>query len=243
MPILPLFELVFKVVHDCPFGNFSRKFPSLKMFFWCNGEHDVIEVASVDEPEQALVMEELAKLPGIIEQTYEKNRIHLILKQCSCHYKGTISELIDEFNILHLSPVIYIRGWEYYRVIVFRHEDIDRLFERAVENGYEYEIVRKAPFDGMISNTLTLTADALFSNLTKKQLRALLMAHSNGYYQFPRQTNVKNLAAMKRVPRTTLQEHLQKAESKLVSSLVPFLQLYMHLPIEIKDRLAPNALA
>jgi hypothetical protein len=48
---------------------------------------------------------------------------------------------------------------------------------------------------------------------------------------------VKNLAAMKKIPRTTFQEHLQKAESKLLSSLMPFLQLYVHLPVEVKDRL------
>ncbi len=144
---------------------------------------------------------------------------------------------------MHLSPVIHERGWEYYRAIVFRHDDIDSLFKRFDEKGYQYEIIRKAPFDGMISSTLTLTADAIFSSLTEKQLAALLMAHSNGYYQFPRQTNVKNLAAMKHVPRTTLQEHLQKAESKLVSSLMPFLQLYAHLPSEVKQRLIPTAVA
>ncbi|MFX1319208.1 MAG: helix-turn-helix domain-containing protein [Promethearchaeota archaeon] len=233
---MPLFELVFKVIHDCPFGNFSRRFPSLKMYFWCNGDHDVIEIVSVSQDSEAQVMEELAQLEGIIEQTYEKGRIHLIVKQCSCQYEGTISELIDEFHILHLLPVVHDEGWEYYRAIVFQHDDIDRLFQRFDEKGYRYEIIRKAPFEGVISSSLALTADALFSGLTEKQLAALVTAHSNGYYDFPRQTNVKDIAAKKRVPRTTFQEHLQKAESKLLSSLMPFLQLYVHIPLEIKQR-------
>jgi predicted DNA binding protein len=212
------------------------------MFIWCNGDHDVIEIVSVSKESEAQVMEELAQLSGIVEQTFEKGRIHLIVKQCACQYEGTISELIDEFNILHLSPVIHYEGWEYYRAIVFRHEDIDHLFQRFDEKGYQYEIIRKAPFEGVISSSLTLTTDALFSSLTEKQLAALVMAHSNGYYNFPRQTNVKNLAALKRVPRTTFQEHLQKAESKLLSSLMPFLQLYVHLPLEVKQRLTSTAM-
>ena len=240
---MSLFELVFKVIHDCPYGNFSRKFPTMKFYFWCNGENDVIEIASIGKEDYDLVMGELARFVGVIDQTYENGHVHLIVKQCSCQYEGSISEVIDEFPILHLSPVILDGGWEYFRVIVFRHEDIDKLFQRFDEKEYEYEIVRKAPFDGMISSTLTLTANALFSSLTEKQQAALITAHSNGYYRFPRQTNVKNLAAMKRIPRTTFQEHLQKAESKLVSSLVPFLQLYVYLPTDLKQRLVTPTLA
>lgn len=238
---MPLFELVFKVIHDCPFGRVSQKFPTLKMFIWCNGEHDIIEVVNVARKEQAIVMEELAQLPGIIEQTSDNGKVHLIVKRCYCSIEDSVGQILDDFNILQLSPVIHYQGWEFYRVITFHHEDIDRLFQQFNEKGFDYEIVRKIPFDGLIASSLTLTADALFSPLTEKQMTALLAAHSNGYYRFPRGTNVKTLAELKRVPRTTFQEHLRKAEIKLVSSLVPYLQLYAHLPIDRKQRLATVA--
>jgi predicted DNA binding protein len=172
------------------------------MFIWCNNDHDIIEIISVGRKDEAEIMEELKQLSGIVEQTYEKGRIHLIVKQCACQYEGSITQLLDEFSMLQLHPVVHDEGWEYYRAIVFHHEDIDRLFQRFDEKGYQYEIIRKAPFEGVISSSMTLTADALFSSLTEKQLSALVMAYSNGYYQFPRQTNVKDLAAMKKVPRT-----------------------------------------
>jgi hypothetical protein len=54
---------------------------------------------------------------------------------------------------------------------------------------------------------------------------------------------VKDIAAKKKIPRTTFQEHLQKAESKLLSSLMPFLQLYVHIPLEVKQRRAVPALS
>ena len=50
---MPLSEVVFKVMHDCPFSNISRNFPSLKMFVWCNREHEIVEIV-VEKPEEYL---------------------------------------------------------------------------------------------------------------------------------------------------------------------------------------------
>jgi hypothetical protein len=47
-----------------------------------------------------------------------------------------------------------------------------------------------------------------------------------GYYQTPRRVNVQTIADRAGVPRTTLQEHLNKAENKLIASIVPQIQLY-----------------
>ena len=71
-----LFEIVFEVTHDCPFGNISRKFPSLKMFVWCNREHEVIEVV-VEKPEEyKAVMKEISKMDGLIEEISDGYKIH-----------------------------------------------------------------------------------------------------------------------------------------------------------------------
>lgn len=56
------------------------------------------------------------------------------------------------------------------------------------------EILRKVDFDGFIASSLTLTADALFSDLTEKQMDALLTAYSNGYYSLPRKANVQDIS-------------------------------------------------
>jgi len=71
-----LFEIVFEVTHDCPFGNISRKFPSLKMFVWCNREHEVIEVV-VEKPEEyKAVMKEISKMDGLIEEISDGYKIY-----------------------------------------------------------------------------------------------------------------------------------------------------------------------
>jgi hypothetical protein len=109
--------------------------------------------------------------------------------------------------------------------------------QRLEERGFVFDIVRKVPFDGFIASSLTLTADALFSHLTEKQIDALLTAYSHGYYRLPRKTDVQTIASKKRVPRTTFQEHLKKAENKLVSSVIPYIQLYKRASPEKRGRL------
>jgi predicted DNA binding protein len=202
----------------------------MKMFFWCNEEHDFIEVTEVSREDRASLIEDLSKIQDIMEQSSDREKLQYVLKRCHCNELPTVSSHIDAFDLLQIPPIVYTQGWEFYRLIAFRHEHIDALLRDFDRHHFEFEIVRKQPFKGFVSSSMTLTADALFADLTQKQIGAVLTAYANGYYQFPRRANVKLIAAQRRVPRTTFQEHLHKAEGKLVASLLPYLQLYSHVP-------------
>lgn len=235
---MTLFEVVFKVTHDCPFCNISRKFPRLKMFSWCNREHDVIELI-IDKPDEySAVIDDISKIYGMVEKSSDLRNAHFFVKKCFCKAEDSVTRVIDEFDLLQVSPVIYRHGWEYYRVIGFKHKDLKGLMQRFEERGIKFEILRKVDFDGSIASSLTLTADVLFSELTEKQMDALLTAYSNGYYSLPRKANVKDIASRKRVSRTTYQEHLKKAENKLVASLVPYVQLFRRVAPEKRNNLS-----
>lgn len=234
---MPIYEAVFKVTHDCPFANISRKFPSLKMFVWCNREHEVIEIIVENRKIYSDVMREISKLGGIVEVSSDRHNAHFITKNCLCNLENSVGRNIDEYDILHVSPVIYDGGWEYYRVIVFRHKDLNRLLQQLDSKGFVVNVLRVVPFDGFVASSLTLTADALFSDLTQKQIDALLSAYSYGYYQFPKKADVKTIASRKGVPRTTLQEHLTKGENKIIASLVPYIKLFERASEEKRKRL------
>ncbi|HUW47475.1 MAG TPA: helix-turn-helix domain-containing protein [Patescibacteria group bacterium] len=230
--LMTLFEVAFKVSHDCPFCNISKKYPRLKMFNWCNREHDVIEIV-VDRPDEySPVIDEMSRIQGIIDKSSDLHNAHFFIKKCFCKAEDSVTRILDEFDLLQISPIVYRHGWEYYRVIAFKHKDLKGLMQRFEEKGLKFEILRKVDFDGFIASSLTLTADALFSDLTEKQMDALLTAYSNGYYSLPRKANVQDIAHKKRVSRTTYQEHLKKAENKLVASLVPYVQLFRRVAPE-----------
>ena len=179
--LMTLFEVTFKVSHDCPFCNISKKYPRLKMFNWCNREHDVIEIV-VDRPDEySTVIDEMSRIQGMVDKSSDLHNAHFFVKKCFCKAEDSVTRIIDEFDLLQISPIVYRHGWEYYRVIAFKHKDLKGLMQRFEEKGLKSEILRKVDFDGFIASSLTLTADALFSDLTEKQMDALLIAYSSGY--------------------------------------------------------------
>jgi hypothetical protein len=151
--------------------------------------------------------------------------------------QDTIVRHIGELDILNIFPNMVENGWAYHRLIVFRHDDLAELLRRFENWGWVYKILRKVPFNGFIASSLTLSADVLFSGLTERQMDALLTAYRHGYYNLPRDADVQTIAAKNRVPRTTFQEHLKKAENKLVAALVPHIKLYNNAAPEKRRRL------
>jgi len=236
---MTLFEVVLKVTFEAVLIDLSRRFPSAKIFIWCNRENDVIEVIVKNPEDYPLVVEEIRAhdILGVIEESSDNRSFCLIVHKCHCMMENTIVRHIGTLDVLNIFPNLIDNGWVYHRLIVFRHEDLEELLRRLEKWAWTYKILRKVPFDGFIASSLTLTADALFSNLTEKQIEAMLTAYRHGYYNLPRNSDVQTIAAKEKVPRTTFQEHLKKAENKIVAALVPYIQLFNHAPPEERRNL------
>jgi predicted DNA binding protein len=223
------------------FTDLTRRFPSASVFIWCNRENDVIEIVVRNPEEYPLVMEAIhdlrSRIPDIIEEIIDDQRLYLNLHKCHCMKHDTIVRHIGKLNILNIFPNMIENGWAYHRLIVFRHKDLEELLTRFEKWGWFYKILRKVPFDGFVASSLTMSADALFSGLTEKQMEAVLAAHRHGYYNLPRAADVKTIAAKEKVPRTTFQEHLMKAENKLLAALIPNMKLFYNASPERKKNL------
>jgi len=53
--------------------------------------------------------------------------------------------------------------------------------------------------------------------LTEKQIECIINACSVGYYQTPKKTSLRQLSENMNIPRSTLQEHLSRAETNLMN--------------------------
>ena len=58
---------------------------------------------------------------------------------------------------------------------------------------------------------------ALAQLLTEKQRECVIAACSVGYYQTPKKTSLRQLSENLKIPRSTLQEHLSRAEANLMN--------------------------
>jgi predicted DNA binding protein len=235
-----LSEVALKVVWPESFWiDLTRRFPSTSVFIWCNKENDVVEVVVRNPEDYPLVVKEIraTSIADVIEEISDDQRLYLNVHECHCMKQNTIVRHIGELDILNIFPNMVENGWAYHRLIAFRHGDFEELLRRFDKWGWFYKVLRKVPFDGFVASSLTISADALFSGLTEKQMEAILTAYRHGYYNLPRNADVQAIAAKEKVPRTTFQEHLQKAENKLVSALVPHIQMLNCAPPERKRHL------
>jgi hypothetical protein len=69
---MTLYEVLFRVTCDSPIIKISRSLQSLKIIFWCNGKHDVIELAVQDPAEYKLLAEQLPKPRGVVAESSDE---------------------------------------------------------------------------------------------------------------------------------------------------------------------------
>jgi predicted DNA binding protein len=225
---MTLFELEFKIRHNCRLADFSYRQPLAGVHMWRIKNHEIIEVFSRDRTENPDALEDACALDGIIDHVGNKYQNYLIAKSIPCGVDKTIEDRSSKLDILHLAPVSYYSGWEYHKVVAFRQDDITKLIEGFQECGYIPSILRKVPFSGFSAGSMTVRTESLFQGLTDLQTDAVLTAHSHGYYRIPRAADVKAISNSMGVRRTTFQEHLRKGENKIMQALIPHLHTWHH---------------
>ena len=232
---MSLFEVVFRAKYDNPLSEITEDNPSVKIFQWCNNKHDIMELIMQKQEDYDQIRNDMLRAVEIIDEIHNGGNTHVITRMCACGGPGTVQNYLKDPTLLLIPPIAYEGGWEHLRLIAFRHERVKNILTKLREDGFEVEIIRKKPFDGYIASSLTLTTDALFSGLTDKQVNALLTAYAQGYFRFPRGSDLQTIASKEKISRTTFLEHLKKAENKIITALIPHIQLFRQVPQERKD--------
>jgi predicted DNA binding protein len=231
---MPAFEVLLKTHIGNPIDTITGKYPSLRIWTWCNFLQDVHEIESDDPRVLSDALAEFRGVYKVLDEAEVSTNAHMITQNCICSRETTVHDNIGELEILNIMPIFCVGGYEHSRLIAFRHEALSKLFDRLSGHGFRFEVEQKTPFNGIVSDTL-ITLNSLMAKLTDRQVDAISAAYNCGYYQTPRRVKVETIAERVGVPRTTLQEHLNKAENKLISSIMPQIQLYAR-----KNRARPS---
>lgn len=135
-----------------------------------------------------------------------------------CRAKESKSKKIKKVISLFYNPlliqvkpfVIFPSGWETLELASFERKHLEEIIKISEKDfNMKLEYIKEGHLDSMgILNVLP--------KLTEKQRNAVESATAEGYYEYPRKTDVKRLAKKNKLSFSTFQEHLRKAENKLI---------------------------
>jgi len=227
-----MFELAFRVQHDCPYTRFTIKHPEVRITEWCNNRIHVMEVDVPDvetftriEPD----LNELLLLKGgrILKKNFLTGNLQLIVKSCRCSkFRPNISDIVERNSCLLVPPEVFYGGWEEYRVVGFRENDYKKMLQEIDQIGQVRITQKRVAPEKSIRDTFVVSLNSVFSQLTERQVNSLITALEAGYYQIPKKVTTTQIAGRNKVPRTTYEEHLRKAESKVLQAIAPYVRLY-----------------
>ena len=126
--------------------------------------------------------------------------------------QGEHVQLYYNPQIFFVKPVINSpEGFEYWEVTSWNRTILEK-FIQTLEKHMDYCKVLKIEETKKLDIYFPLT----FPQLPTKQKEAIEFAYKRRYYSYPKKITIKNLAKEAKVSVPTFQEHLRKAEIKLL---------------------------
>ena len=124
----------------------------------------------------------------------------------------SIAELFDR-SLFYIQPVLMKEGFEYWELGSWEKKLLIQFYDnvRSIAQVKMLKLKRES---------LSVFIQQAVPNLTEKQRTVLEWALENGYYKYPWVVSVMDLAKKAKIPRTTFQEHLRKAEERVMNILI-----------------------
>ncbi len=154
---------------------------------------------------------EFKKNKSLKKLEINKNQI-LTLNVLTKKDHSIYSSVFDK-RIIYTKPVIqHTTGFETWELASWNKETLMKIVDIP---DFEMEILLIKKIKGV-----ELFLPQIQPNISEKQMDAMKFAIKNGYYNFPRKTDLNKLAKKKKISKQTFQENLRKAENKLIPFLV-----------------------
>jgi len=227
-----MFEVSFRVQHECPYIRFSLKHPEVKIVEWCNNRIDVLEIECPDIETFSRIGPDLENLlvwggGKVLKKSSSAGSLQVIVKTCrDTKISPSITQLIEKNSFLEIAPIVYHGGWEEHRLIGFRESDYKKMFRDLSHLGPVEILQKRVVPEKSIRDTFVISVSSIFSELTERQVNALVAALDYGYYQIPKKITAEEIAREFSLTRTTYEEHVRKAESKILHAIAPYIRIY-----------------
>lgn len=182
---------------------------------WCNEHCDLLHVLGPADDAIEYVNEQV----GVRDRIQDGNEQLIITQDClKQHEEGYIETYVQRHDCLLLPPLKYQNGAKRVRVLAL---DSDRLtsFFRDLTDDFKVEVDSKRTIGVPVSGSPLFRLDLFLPDLSTRQHEVLLKAWQQGYYEIPRGVTTSELADEFDLDRRTVEDHIRRAEKKLVDAL------------------------
>ncbi|MFD1687076.1 helix-turn-helix domain-containing protein [Halobellus litoreus] len=189
---------------------------------WCNQHCDLLHVSR--EPAMDIA-QKVETTVGIQERLENREETVLVTNDCLReHEDGLIEPFLDRHGCLLLYPLHYEDGEKVCRILSISPTALTECFHDLVEADIPVTVKSKRKLGSSVETQRPLLAPHdIVPTLTDRQSEVIHHAFENGYYEIPRGITTEEIATEMGVKRRTAEEHLRRAENKLLASVIDFL--------------------
>jgi len=207
-----------KIKHDCVIGNRCEKFQVTTTgtpfnVFIENGITHSPQVQTLHGNETNIkeFVKDLKKDKRITNFEIEGNTVFFIEIR-----KEKIPSTFHHVKLIFVKPVFVDKeGYEYWEVASWKRTILTNFIAHLKQE------IKSVDIQKIEETKLTDIYFAhLLPNLTSHQERALELAFEEGFYAWPKRTDLGKLAKLMKVSVPTFREHLKRAEGKLIPDLI-----------------------
>lgn len=207
-----------KIQHDCVIGNRCRKFrvtttgTPFSVFIEKGVTHSPqVQTLQGNESDIKKFIKDLKKDKRITRFEAAGNTIFFIEIR-----KEKIPSTFYNSKLIFVKPVFVDKqGYEYWEVASWKKLILTHFISSLEKEIKNVNILRMEK---------TKITDIYFAHLlpglTSRQKRALELAFEEGFYAWPKKTDLGGLAKLMKVSVPTFREHLKRAEGKLMPDLI-----------------------
>lgn len=213
-----MWVLKIEIKHDCTIGNRCEKYKvisySIPLNNWKENNYSFTSERHTLEGKLNSIKKffnGIRKDKRVTSLEVSGNTMFFIGKS-----KETIPSSFYTPKMFFTKPVVVDKqGYEYWEVASYKRSVLKQFLKNLREQDYEYlEVIQ---FRNMDLDNIYFPAMA--PDLTERQSEVFRLAVEHGYYDIPKGTDLTKLAKSIGISVATYQEHLKRAEAKIIPKL------------------------
>lgn len=187
---------------------------------WCNDHCDLLYVTDGATDE---ILAHVRERVGVQDLLRRPDELVVVTAEClTRHEDDLIETYLARHDCLLLPPLRYFGGAKSCRVLALDPAALTACYRDLIEDGFSVTVESKREIETVAHDAPLLTLDGVLPDLSPRQREIFSTAYDRGYYEIPRETTTEGIAEVVGIERRTAEEHLRRAENKLVRALVGY---------------------